>query len=508
MSRFLFSAQRFPIAAIAVLMLALSLGGCKKADHADAATGPAPASVDQQRPAPLPQASANTSGNVQMQLPDFTSLVDQYGPAVVNVSVVERAAKQPTTRSFQGGGGEEDDDPLQDFFRRFGIPVPRGNQRTPSQPQRGLGSGFIVSADGYILTNAHVVADASEVTVKLTDRREYPAKVVGFDKRTDVAVIKIDGKNLPIVKLGDAYTLRPGEWVVAIGAPFGFENSVTAGIVSATARSLDEGYVQFIQTDVPVNPGNSGGPLFNLRGEVVGINSQIYSQTGGYMGLSFAIPIQLAKNVEEQLVKTGHVQRGRIGVAIQDVNARLAESFGLDRPRGALVSSVEKNAPADKGGVKPGDVIIKVNGKDVERSAELPAVISMMKPGSEVTLTLWRDRQGKDVTVTIAELKEEQTKTSGKSGDEDESGRLGLDVRPLTPQEQSEAQTTGKLGVINATGPSADAGIQPGDVILQVNGAKVTTVQQLREQVKKAGKVVALLIQREDAQIYIPVPLE
>ncbi len=481
----------------ALLGIALAVASCTKPNNPGSPT--ASAAAAEQQPAPQPAAA---SSSTQLQLPNFTSLVDQYGPAVVNVSVVERPTRAPT-RGFQ----QDEEDPLNDFFRRFGIPVPRGGApRGQAQPVRGMGSGFVVSADGYILTNAHVVADASEVTVKLTDRREFPAKVVGVDKRTDVAVIKIDGKNLPIVKLGDAYNLKPGEWVVAIGSPFGFENSVTAGIVSATARSLDEGYVQFIQTDVPVNPGNSGGPLFNMNGEVVGINSQIYSQTGGYMGLSFAIPIQIAKNVEEQLVKVGRVQRGRIGVAIQDVNARLAESFGLERPRGALVSSVEKGAPADKAGIKAGDVIIKVDDKNVERSAELPAEISMMKPGSTTKVTVWRDHEAKDFTVGIAELKEEPTKAS-TTDEQGESGRLGLDVRPLTPQEQAQAETTGKLGVTAASGPAAEAGIQQGDIILAVNGTKVTTVQQLREQVKKAGKVVALLVQREDAQIYVPIAL-
>ena len=493
------SSRPYAVFPAALLAIAVAVAGCTKPNNPGSPT--AAAAADDQRPAPPPRSAAPGS-STQLQLPNFTSLVDQYGPAVVNVSVVERPA-HATARGFQ----QDEEDPLNDFFRRFGIPVPRGGSpRGPSQPVRGMGSGFIVSADGYILTNAHVVADASEVTVKLTDRREYPAKVVGVDKRTDVAVIKIDGKNLPIVKLGDAYTLKPGEWVVAIGSPFGFENSVTAGIVSATARSLDEGYVQFIQTDVPVNPGNSGGPLFNMNGEVVGINSQIYSQTGGYMGLSFAIPIQIAKNVEEQLVKTGRVQRGRIGVAIQDVNARLAESFGLDRPRGALVSSVEKGAPAEKAGIKAGDVIIKVNDKDVERSAELPAEISMMKPGTTAKITVWRDRDAKEFTVGITELKEEQAKAS-TNAEQSESGRLGLDVRPLTPQEQAQAETTGKLGVTAATGPAAEAGIQPGDIILAVNGTKVTTVQQLRDEVKKAGKVVALLVQREDAQIYVPIAL-
>ena len=279
-------------------------------------------------------------------LPDFSQLVDRYGPAVVNVEVVEKAPA--------GGGiqGLSPNDPLYDFFRRFGVPAPDQGQRERPPPVRAAGSGFIVNSDGYILTNTHVVANAEEVTVRLTDRREFPAKVIGADERTDVAVIKINATNLPIVKLGDPARIKPGQWVLAIGSPFGFENSATAGIISATSRSVPgENYVPFIQTDVAVNPGNSGGPLFNMAGEVIGINSQIFSRTGGFMGVSFAIPIDVARNVEEQLIKTGRVVRGRIGVTIQDVNAQLAESFGLDRPRGALVSSVEKDGPAAHAGV-------------------------------------------------------------------------------------------------------------------------------------------------------------
>ncbi|MGH8322763.1 MAG: trypsin-like peptidase domain-containing protein, partial [Steroidobacteraceae bacterium] len=274
-------------------------------------------------------------------LPDFSSLVEKYGPAVVNVEVVEKP--QPTNG---GVPGLSPNDPFFDFFRRFGIPAPDQAPRGNQPPVRGAGSGFIVSSDGYILTNTHVVGNADEVTVRLTDRREFPAKVIGADERTDVAVIKINATKLPIVRLGDPTKIKPGQWVLAIGSPFGFENSATAGIISATSRSLpSDNYVPFIQTDVAVNPGNSGGPLFNLSGEVIGINSQIFSRTGGYMGVSFAIPIDVARNVEDQLIKTGHVVRGRIGVTIQDVNAQLAESFGLDRPRGALVSSVEKDGP-------------------------------------------------------------------------------------------------------------------------------------------------------------------
>ena len=310
-------------------------------------------------------------------LPDFTGLVEKYGPAVVNVEVVEKAQPQ------QGFQGLSPNDPFYDFFRRFGIPAPGEGQRPNQAPVRGAGSGFIVSPDGYILTNTHVVADAETVTVRLTDRREFQAKVIGADERTDVAVIKINAGSLPTVRLGDPSRIKPGQWVLAIGSPFGFENTVTAGIISATSRSLpSDNYVPFIQTDVAVNPGNSGGPLFNMAGEVIGINSQIFSRTGGFMGLSFAIPIDVARNVEEQLIKTGRVVRGRIGVTIQDLNAQLAESFGLDRPRGALVSSVEKDGPAAKAGIQPGDVILSVAGHPIEHYGELSGAIAAMKPGS------------------------------------------------------------------------------------------------------------------------------
>jgi serine protease Do len=461
----------------------------------------------------VPQAapSGGSSSNTECAcpgraLPDFSPLVEKYGPAVVNVEVVEKA--QPTT----GGGppGLSPNDPFYDFFRRFGIPgpdqAPRGNQ----PPMRGAGSGFIVSADGYILTNTHVVLNADEVTVRLTDRREFQAKVIGADERTDVAVIKISASNLPTVKMGDPTKIKPGQWVLAIGSPFGFENSATAGIISATSRSLpSDNYVPFIQTDVAVNPGNSGGPLFNMAGEVVGINSQIFSRTGGYMGVSFAIPIDVARNVEDQLIKTGRVVRGRIGVTIQDVNAQLAESFGLDRPRGALVSSVEKDGPAAKAGLQPGDVILGVNGHPIEHYGELSGAVAAMKPGTDTTLQVWRNGKQQNVSVKIAELKEQQqtAKGGGKphGRSTDQASQLGLTVRQLEPQEKEQAQTQGSLVVEDVTGPAAAAGVQPGDIILGVNGKRVKTVKELQDAAKSAGKNVALLIQREDAQIFVPL---
>ncbi|HUI60012.1 MAG TPA: Do family serine endopeptidase [Steroidobacteraceae bacterium] len=436
-------------------------------------------------------------------LPDFSPLVEKYGPAVVNVEVVEKA--QP---SLGGPPGLSPNDPFYDFFRRFGIPNPEG-PRGNGPPLRGAGSGFIVSSDGYILTNTHVVANADEVTVRLTDRREFQAKVIGADERTDVAVIRINATNLPTVRLGDPGKIKPGQWVLAIGSPFGFENSATAGIISATARSLpSDNYVPFIQTDVAVNPGNSGGPLFNMAGEVIGINSQIFSRTGGYMGVSFAIPIDVARNIEDQLIKSGKVVRGRIGVTIQDVNAQLAESFGLDRPHGALVSSVEKDGPAAKAGLQPGDVILGVNGKGIERYGELSGAIAAMKPGSEASLDVWRSGKKQNVAVKVAELKEQQqqAKAGGRQNGRptDQASQLGLTVRQLDPQEKEQAETQGNLVVEEVTGPAAAAGVQPGDIILGVNGKRVKTVKELQEE-SKSGKNVALLIQREDAQIFVPL---
>jgi serine protease Do len=358
-----------------------------------------------------------------------------------------------------------------------------------------------------------VVANAEEVTVRLTDRREFPAKVIGADDRTDVAVIKINGTNLPIVKLGDPSRIKPGQWVLAIGSPFGFDNSATAGIISATARSVPgENYVPFIQTDVPVNPGNSGGPLFNLAGEVIGINSQIFSRTGGFMGVSFAIPIDVARNVEEQLIKTGHVVRGRIGVTIQDVNAQLAESFGLDRPRGALVSSVEKDGPAAHAGVAPGDVILAVDGRPIERYGELSSTIAAMRPGADVNLAVWRGGKEQTLSVKVAELKEQPASVAYRGGRPKqpaaaESSALGLTVRPLEPSEKEQANTQGSLVVEEVSGPAQAAEIQRGDIILGINGKRVHSAKELQDAAHAAGKNVALLIQREDAQIFVPLRL-
>jgi serine protease Do len=496
----LFVAKR--LAGVAVV--AFAVGACSPqssvaaAPQAQADSQPAPVAIPAQAPT-SPQPVGTLNGRV---LPDFATLVEQVGPAVVNVSVVEKAHRV-------SGRDSDQDDQVEEFFKRFGLPSPRGGGGGGADAplRQGEGSGFIVSPDGYILTNAHVVADADEVTVRMTDRREYPAKVIGLDKRTDVAVIKIEGKQLPVVKLGDPSKLRPGEWVLAIGSPFTFENSVTAGIVSATGRSMPgEDLVPFIQTDVAVNPGNSGGPLFNLNGEVVGINSQIYSRSGGYMGLSFAIPIDVANNVRQQLVSTGKVTRGRIGVQIQDVNAQFADSFGLDRPRGALVSQVVDGGPAEKGGIKPGDVILGVNGKTVERSTQLPSVISSIKPGDTAKIDVWRDKSTKTLNVKVEEFKEETQKVANRDAEEPaKADKLGLSVRPLGADERKQAETAGYLLVEDVAGPAAQAGVRPGDVILGVNGKTVKSVADLKSATASASKTVAILLEREGTQVFVPI---
>ncbi len=457
--------------------------------HADAAAGP----VSQTAAAPVAAAQAPSSGRVT-GLPDFSGLVTQNGAAVVNISVVEKAQ-----RTADPGEG---DDPLSQFFRHYQMPPP-GH----APPMKGIGSGFIISPDGYVLTNAHVVEDASEVTVKLTDRREFVAKVVGSDRRSDVALIKINATGLPTVRFGDSSHLKPGQWVIAIGSPFGFENSVTAGVVSATARPLDEAYVPFIQTDVAINPGNSGGPLFNIDGEVIGINSQIYSRTGGFMGMSFAVPIDLALNVEKQLLTKGKVSRSRIGVGVQKVDQKLATTFGLDTPHGALVSSVDPKGPSQQAGLKPGDVITSVNGHNVDESYDLPTMIAEIPPGSEAHIGLWRDHKATEVQVKTVLLDDEPQQTARNRTEDAGGGKLGLAVRPLEPGEQQEMHTKGRLVVEDVTGPALAAGVQAGDVVLGVNGSTVGTVADLKREVARAGHSVALLIQRQDAQLYFPVDI-
>ena len=433
---------------------------------------------------------------------DFSSIVKTYGPAVVNVTVTaKRDEKQGAGR---GGAQLDPNDPMFEFFRRFGPGMPQ----MPKAPQlmHGQGSGFIVSADGVILTNAHVVDGAQEVDVKLTDKREFRAKVIGKDVRSDVAVLKIEAKNLPVVKIGNPADSQVGEWVLAIGSPFGFENTATAGIVSAKSRALPgDTYVPFIQTDVAVNPGNSGGPLFNARGEVIGINSQIYSGSGGYQGVSFAIPIDVAGKVKDQLVAHGKVVRGRIGVTVQEVNQALADSFGLKQMQGALVSSLEKGGPAEKAGLLPGDVITRVNGNAIDSSGELSGRIAELKPGSRAKLEVVRKGAPTQLEVTIGELQE--AKVAAADTGAQAQGKLGVGVRPLDPKESRQAGTDGGLLVEQVGGPAERAGIQPGDIILSLNGNKVKTPDELRKLLGQAGKRVALLVQRDDAQIFVPVDL-
>jgi len=490
--------RTWSLAAVAGILIVVVVHERSSADVGQTQAPAAPAST--LVAATVPTSSAPPSARVT-GLPDFSGLVAETGPAVVNISVTEKAQKQ----SMPGGEQGEGDDPLSQFFHRFQMPTP---EHAP--PSHGIGSGFIVSADGYVLTNAHVVADASEVTVKLTDRREFAAKVIGVDKRSDVALIKIAATGLPFVHFGDPTHVKPGQWAIAIGSPFGFENSVTAGVVSATGRTLPDdtgsSYVPFIQTDAAVNPGNSGGPLFNLDGQVIGINSQIYSRTGGYMGMSFAIPIDVALNVKEQLLKNGKVNRSRIGVAVQDIGQQLALSFGLSTPHGALVSAVEPKSPGERAGLKPGDIITSVNGKNIDHSYDLPAAISELPPGSEARLGVWHDRKATEVSVKTV-LLEDTPAQAAKNVGEDGGGKLGLAVRPLKPDEQQELHTRGKLVVEDVTGPALAAGLQAGDVVLGVNGANVATVADLKREVARAGHSVALLIQREEAQIYIPVDL-
>jgi len=426
-------------------------------------------------------------------LPDFSALVEREGPAVVNISVV----------SLKRKAAVDPNDPAFEFFRRFGVPVPQER----AQPSQGQGSGFIVSADGTILTNAHVVADATEVTVKLTDKREFKAKVLGVDRRTDVALVKIDATNLPVVHIGDSNRARTGEWVAAIGSPFGLENTVTAGIISAKSRNLpDENYVPFIQTDVAINPGNSGGPLFNMNGEVIGINSQIYSQTGGYMGLSFAIPIDVAMKVKDQLQQHGKVSRGRLGVAVQGVSKELAESFGLAKAQGALVNSVELASPAEKAGLVSGDVILAVNGTPIEQSSDLPRVIGDLKPGQSAKLQIWRGGATRDISVSLGEIPSDKITSAAEPAAR--PGRLGLAVRPLNADEQRQLQVSGGLVVEQSNGAAARAGIQAGDIILAAGTEAITSVAQLQGIAGKAKDQIAILVQRGDSKLYVPIKLQ
>lgn len=476
---------------VAAVAIAAAVGGAYSFGHlqsfASANAAPTAAAAVAQSAQPVAVAPA--------ALPDMRSIVAANAAAVVNISV------SGMRKASVGIPQIDPDDPFYEFFRRFGGQMPQGKT-----PVRGQGSGFIVSADGMVLTNAHVVEDADEVTVKLNDKREFKAKVLGADKASDVAVLKIDAKGLPVVRIGTSGQTQVGEWVLAIGSPFGFESSASAGIVSAKSRSLPDGsYVPFIQTDVAVNPGNSGGPLFNMNGEVIGINSQIYSRSGGYQGLSFAIPIEVAMNVERQIVATGKVQRGKLGVTIQDVNQALADSFGLGKPAGGLVSSVEKGGPAAKAGIEPGDVILGIDGNPVNSAGDLPAAVALKKPGESTRLQIWRKGRSQDVEVKIGSFGEEKVATAETASAN--HGRLGVAVRPLTPEEKRQAEVTAGLLVEQSSGLAERAGIQPGDIILSVNGQPVASVEQLRSAISSAGKKAAILLERGESRIFVPVDL-
>ena len=438
------------------------------------------------------------------ELPDFTELVEKQGPAVVNISTTQ------TIRNAQGFPNVPEGDPFYEFFRRFAPQMPR------EQESQSLGSGFIISADGYIMTNAHVVDSADKITVRLTDKREFRAKVIGADKRTDVALLKIEATGLPKIIVGDPNKLKVGEWVIAIGSPFGFDSSVTAGIVSAKGRSLpQDNFVPFIQTDVAINPGNSGGPLFNMNGEVVGINSQIYTRSGGSMGLSFAIPIDVATQVTEQLRTSGKVTRGRIGVTIQELTRELAESFGLSEPKGALISSVEKGGAADKAGIEASDVILKFDGKPVNSSSDLPRMVAAVKPGSKVVVELWRKGEIKHVSVVVAEIPEEGklARSVKKLADDvaEMIQRLGIAVSELSKEQLQELQISGGLLVEDVKGSAARAaGLHQGDVLLAIGNIQIRSLSQFNEILKQVpkGRNVALLVRRGDAASYVAIKLD
>lgn len=441
-----------------------------------------------------PQATVATT-----QLPDFVQLVEKYGKGVVNISTVREA------RVVEGADPFGFDERHAEIFRRFGFPFPFGGGPRQEPERRGTGSGFIISADGLILTNHHVVDGADEIKVRLTDNREFTGKVLGSDAKTDIAVVKIEAKDLPYLTMGNSDELKVGEWVAAIGSPFGLDNTVTSGIVSAKSRKLpSDQYVPFIQTDVAVNPGNSGGPLFNMKGEVVGINSQIFSTSGGFMGLSFAIPSNLAMQIKDQLVKNGKVTRGRIGVVIQSVTQDLAESFGMKAPKGAIVSQVEKDGPAAKAGLQEGDIITAVNGKVIDDSVDMPVIIGSMAPGSIAKLSIIRNNKDMTLDVKVEEAPNESA--SSNASKTAAANKLGVTVRPLNDEEKAKAETEGLL-VTESTGAARKAGIREGDIIVNVNGVKIKKTDDLARVLEK-NKNLRVLVQRRDGRIFIPVRLK
>jgi serine protease Do len=447
-----------------------------------------------------------------ISLPDFTQLAEKQGKTVVNITSIKSSSSQ-----MQNSAPFPYDDQLQEFFKRFGIPgvpgmpgVPPNGNNSPKEKVMGTGSGFIIDSKGIIITNAHVVNDADSVIVKLSDKREVEAEVLGMDRRTDVAVLKINSDNLPKVSIGDPGKLKVGEWVAAIGSPFGLESTMTVGVVSALGRNLtQENYVPFIKTDVAIYPGNSGGPLFNTSGEVVGINSQIYSRTGGYMGLSFAIPIDVAIDVAQQLQKDGKVSRGWLGIAIQEISKELSESFGMKSTAGALVAGVENGSPAFKGGLKPGDVILKFNEKLINASSDLPKFVSATKPNSKVPVEILRKRNIKKLTIQIGEMPTEDMVVARKAPEQKNKNRIGLIVKDLTPQQKKQIKENSGILVLDSAEISLNAGIRKGDIILGLNNNPVNSSQSFNQELSKIpnGKTIALLIYRNGDTLYIPIKI-
>ncbi|SAK42035.1 DegQ family serine endoprotease [Caballeronia ptereochthonis] len=485
----------------------------------------------------LPFVSQTAAAVPTVNLPDFTTLVDKVGPSVVNIRTTSRVGSSSDLRGLPPG---LDDGDMSEFFRRFfGIPMPGqpprgggggggggnngggdqgkgGSRNAPddnqdnSEQSSGVGSGFILSTDGYVMTNAHVVDDADTIYVTLTDKREFKARLVGVDERTDVAVVKISATNLPAITIGDSNKVRVGEWVLAIGSPFGLDNTVTAGIVSAKGRDTGD-YLPFIQTDVAVNPGNSGGPLINMAGEVIGINSQIYSRTGGFMGISFAIPIDEAMRVADQLKTSGKVVRGRIAVAIGEVTKDVADSLGLPKAQGALVSSVESGGPADKAGVQPGDIILKFNGQNVETATDLPRMVGDTKPGTKVAITIWRKGQTRDLPITVAEMQPDKVaKTEQRKAPQPKeraSNSLGVAVSDIPADQKKALKLNGGVQVDAVEGPAARAGFQKGDIILRVGDTDITSAKQFEAVAQNldASKMIAILVRRGDNTQFVPL---
>ena len=476
---------------LSLLLALLLLGGCGKEE--------APASDSE-----FVRTVSAPAGGTDMLLPDFTKLVEQEGGAVVNIQA-SRTNENTTLASGENNIDQlPENDPFSEFFKR--LQPNQADLIEPGDDEYNFGSGFLISSDGYILTNTHVLSGMNSIKVVLNNRREYTARLVGSDTQTDIALLKIDAQGLPTVKIGDPKTLRVGEWVAAIGAPFGFDNSVTAGIVSAKGRSLpNENYTPFIQTDVAINPGNSGGPLFNLRGQVVGVNSQIYSQSGGFMGISFAIPIDVAMNVADQLRRNGKVERGRIGVVIQEVNYDLAKSFGLQAANGALISQVTPGGPADKAGLQPGDIVQSVNGENVKASSDLPVLVGMMPPGTQLTLGIWRNGKREEVQVTLGSSNTGSTDAGNQSGSGTNADNgSGFTSEPTGLQLRSQGQG---LLVLQVEGAAQQAGLRRGDIILMVNRTTVSDENSFNQALNHADRTVALLIQRGNSKLFLALEL-